>query len=322
MQSRMAHASFIHDAPWVSFYNMDDDGENFNNKLRGMEQYGIEMIHIHNEPSWLARAVRRIHPDMPIIFDAHDMNLSRGFGSTEGEIEAFQICDGYLFPSQTMMDTAIEAVPRVAKKPHGITHSMVIQAHHPPIPSLFPRIGGLVYQGGLATGGDEDYTPFDYRDWRQAVIDLTELGIPIHLFGATLEDIGEVYGRFGAVCYPQQEYMALMQALNRYDWNLVGAPIDSKAIQACMPNKLFEGIAAGIPSIVLNASEAAEFVREHQLGVVIDSLDEIPGIYHEHEKYRKIVEAKRHMFTMESQLPVLERVYKEVYERHVARKGR
>jgi hypothetical protein len=301
---------------------MDDQGESFMNKLAGIEQYGIDMIHIHNEPSWLARAVRKVYPTMPVVFDAHDMNLSRGFSSTEDEIEAFSICDGYLFPSQTMMDMAIETVPRVGKKPHGVTYSMATEATHPPL-HMRSRIGGIVYQGGVATGKpDTDEVPFDYRDWRSAALALNEMNIPFHIFGATLQDISEEYGVLGAICYPQQEYIALMMALNRYDWNLVGAPIDSKAIQSCMPNKLFEGIAAGIPCLVLNASECAELVKKHKLGIVIDSLDEIPGIYHKHEEYRKNVEAKRHLFTMETQLPTLERVYKEVWDKHVARKGR
>lgn len=38
----------------------------------------------------------------------------------------------------------------------------------------------------------------------------------------------------------------------------------------CMPNKLFEYVAAGIPVIVSNTAEQAEFVRLHDLGVVLE----------------------------------------------------
>jgi len=79
-----------------------------------------------------------------------------------------------------------------------------------------------------------------------------------------------------------------------------------------MPNKLFEYIAAGIPTIVLNAKEAGEFVEKHELGVFIKDINDIPKIYADHQKYRRIVREKRHQFTAESQAEKIVRIYDSI----------
>jgi glycosyltransferase involved in cell wall biosynthesis len=109
------------------------------------------------------------------------------------------------------------------------------------------------------------------------------------------------YSAVGAICLPTLPYLDLIKNLSRYDWGLVGFPISCDA---------FEYIAAGIPCLVYQSDEAAEFVQKNELGIVIDDINDIPGIYDQHEKFRKIVQAKKHEFTMKTQVDKILNLYK------------
>ena len=104
-----------------------------------------------------------------------------------------------------------------------------------------------------------------------------------------------------------------MQELNRYDWGLCTCAIGPcNTYNWAMPNKLFEYITAGIPVIALYMNEVGEFIKEHELGVVIESVKDIPKIYDQHEYYREKVKEKRHLFTMETQVAKIEKLYEKV----------
>jgi len=93
----------------------------------------------------------------------------------------------------------------------------------------------------------------------------------------------------GAVYISRLPYNLMLRELTRHDWGLVGCVEPCSQYDATIPNKLFEYMAAGIPIIVLNADECAEFVMQTGIGVVVNSMDDIPEIYGDNEKYRKKV---------------------------------
>jgi glycosyltransferase involved in cell wall biosynthesis len=81
-----------------------------------------------------------------------------------------------------------------------------------------------------------------------------------------------------------------------------------------MPNKLFEYVAAGIPVIACNSPEAERYVVDNGLGVSVDSIEDIPGIYDSHEEWREKVKEKREQFIMEREIDKVERIYRMVTE--------
>jgi len=87
-----------------------------------------------------------------------------------------------------------------------------------------------------------------------------------------------------------------------------------------MPNKLFEYLAAGVVPIVMNAKEPAEYVKKHDIGVVVDSIDELCYavtnnlLYH---TYLKKVMEKREQFLMDSQVPKIIKLYEKVLGRKI-----
>lgn len=308
LHQTIANWDMLNLLPVVSFYNSKTD---LALKLRMFED--IDLIHVHNEPSWLGPAAKEARPDLPLVFDAHDLNAVRYKKSDKRshdpvEREALAAADGVIFPSEGYRDFCLhefhDEFPSLTDKPCEVVYSMCNQAIMQ-LPEL-PRIPGVVYQGGVNIR-------VGYRDYRSIARGLTSAGIPFHLYGADMNHIHE-YAAAGALCMPTLGYKDLIRNLSRYDWGFVGSPVQSAQWDRAMSNKMFEYIAAGIPCLVFKAQESARFIDEHQLGLVVKRLSDIPKSYDAHEYYRRIVREKRERFTMESQVSKIEELYRAVLQ--------
>jgi hypothetical protein len=60
----------------------------------------IDIIHVHNEPSWFGYIAKEVFPDMPVIFDAHDLDAVRYGKATIDERKSIGACDAIIFPSK------------------------------------------------------------------------------------------------------------------------------------------------------------------------------------------------------------------------------
>jgi ribosomal protein S15P/S13E len=168
-----------------------------------------------------------------------------------------------------------------------------------------PRVGGIVFEGGMEVAKDS------YINFTDILGEFCKKEISAHVYpaGGSMEIIN-AYGSAGSVIMQCMSYGTLIRQLSRYDWGFVGSPRPGNPQwDIAMPNKLFEFMAAGIPVIVHHALEVAEFVIKHEVGIVVESVDEIKELYHMHELYRKTVQAKRGLFTMESQSRKIMEIY-------------
>jgi len=298
IQRDFANRGFIFAVPLTSFYA---SREHLIPKLRSFVDPDI--IHVHNEPSWLGHMAKEAHPNVPVVFDAHDLNAVRDNSVHADEVRSMNVCDAVIFPSNGYRDYCLnefkDIFTRLKDKPTEVIYSMCndFMMDLPP----FPRVGGVVYQGGTDVG-------VKYRDYRDLANDLRERNIVFYVYHADKSKMS-VYENTGAMCMPTLPYLDLLRNLSRFDWGLVGSPVRCRQWDTAMPNKMFEYIAAGIPCLVYQAEEAAEFVTSNDLGVVVKSLDEIPEIYNQHEYYREIVQQKRHELTMERQVKKILDIY-------------
>ena len=299
IQRELANRGMIYVLPLVSFY--DGSKEHYVAKLKGYS--GIDIIHVHNEPSWLGYLAKEAHPGVPVVFDAHDLNAVRDDSVDADEVRSMNVCDAVIFPSNGYRDYCLnefkDIFTTLKDKPTEVIYSMC-DDFMMNLPAL-PRVGGIVYQGGT-------YVFVNYRDYRSLADELRKRNIVFYIYHANKDETKD-YADTGAVCMPTLPYLDLLRNLSRFDWGLVGSPVKSRQWDTAMPNKMFDYIAAGIPCLVYQAEEAAEFVTRHGLGVVVESLDEIPQIYNQHEYYRKIVQQKRHELTMEGQVNKILDIY-------------
>ena len=299
-QKRFQNVEFRKIMPQASFWEMQED---LYEKIRGME--GFDLIHVHNEPSWIATVAKQARPDIPVILDCHDLNSARFGKHNEIEDAAIKTCDGFITPSYGYK----QHIKKFYKccKPVEVIYSMCNEDFYfDRQPNRVPSVPGVVYEGGITA---DDRHPHPYRDYRQLTNVLLELGIPFHIYGAN-DTWNATYQHLGAYMYPTLPYNEMLRSLSRYDWGFVGPGVPHRAFDWCMPNKLFEYLAAGIPVIVWKSDEAAEWVKERGVGVVIDDLNEIGVLADFHAGYKEKVRAMR--FTMENQIDKLINFYNQL----------
>lgn len=312
MQKRFSNPAFMSMLPSVIYY---DTPEQLADKLVNMQD--IQLIHVHNEPDWLGHICKTYRPDLPVVFDAHDLFSVRVGEAPPDEIRSFQLCDAFVYPSKAYYEHALVTHKEVGiqDKPNVVLYSysnyeMICRE---PLPS----INTLVYEGGLRTKEKEEaeevpeqYRYHEYRDYQDMFTYLSRKNVPVTVFSANA-DIYDDYVKTGAFLLPPVNYHILTQALSRFSWGIVGGPIKHKQWDTAMPNKLFEYIAAGIPVIAFNASEVEEFVTKHNVGVVVENPYKIPNVFRNVDPapYQQAVIEKRESFAMERQVDTLMQMY-------------
>ena len=285
--------------------------ETFEAKLRNLD---MNLMHVHNEPDWIVHRAKSIRPEIPLVYDCHDLEYIRTGYSTPDEDLAMKVADAYIFPSRECMDIAVAFHEIPVEKPREVVQSMCLESMF--IDGEMPRTGGIAYEGGVLAfpAGVPDPGPFAYLDYRPLAVSLTKARIPFTIYSSNNRYMYE-YLVAGAVYISKLPYNLMLRELTRHDWGFVGCVEPCGQYDATIPNKLYEYMAAGIPVIVLHADACADFVMQTGIGVVVDSMDDIPEIYGDHEKYRKQVREVRHDFTMESQIPKIKALYREVMGR-------
>jgi len=311
LQYRVANPDMENLLPICSFY-----GSLSQYKAKLESFIGVEIIHVHNEPSSLGYLAKQARPDLPMVFDAHDLNAIRYHQADEDEIRSMEAADGVIFPSvgyerickidfEPLSDVlASDVLPGTPTEViYSMNNRFTIQRRY------LPRLRGIVYEGALSADNG-------FMDYRSIISEFTSQDIPFHVYGTHMDHINQ-YIAAGAVCMPTLPYTTLLKNLSRYDWGFIGNKASHTQGDAGMPNKLFEYIAAGIPVLVYNAEEAGRYVTEHGIGIVLEDLDEIQAVYDRHIALRETVNERREQLVMETQVDKIIKLYERAMERHV-----
>ena len=279
-----------------------------------------DVFHVHNEPSWYVGCVKEVFPDKPVVLDVHDTMLVRIDPDDEehtrisvDERNNFTLADAHVFVSET--------VKEVCQREFSLSQPNIV------LPSYVPKrfisidpwkwLGGVVYEGRLdlpekIKNGPKGTEFFSYCDYTNLAKQLSEQGIMLFLYLASKSD--GVQDHYGDTASFQGGYVFndLIRKIGRHDWGLVGNIGNHPAWQAAMPNKLFEYMCAGVPPVVFNAKEAGRFVKEHDVGIVVDSAEELKDRWKEKRRCRANVFKKRSLFYMENHIGKLEDLYREL----------
>lgn len=282
----------------------------------------IDLIHVHNEPDWFGHVCKSVRPDLPVVFDAHDLFSVRLPDKKDeflDEVMSFKKCDGFVYPSVGYQDHCNNIYKKfnVDKKPNEVIYSMCNEDYVSDTHG--PRRHGIVYEGGLRIPEHEgnpsipeEYRYHDYRDFRNVFKFLTDNGIPVTAFCAN-HDGSFHHSQSGAIVTPPLPYESFMSHLGAFDWGLVGSPIPGNLQwKYAMPHKMFEYIAAGVPILAFGAEELCKFVTKHQIGIALESYEQIPEVYHQHQNFRDNLWFLQKQFTMESQIQKLVDMYEEL----------
>lgn len=281
-----------------------------------------DVFHVHNEPSWFVTAVKETC-SVPVILDVHDSYLARSTpAQADAKLEAgvahvritteernnFQLADALVFPGERFRDTV--------SSEYGLRQPAIV------IPSAVPERfyqyktldwhGGLVYEGKVNTPaeckGASEF--FRYCDYTELAEQATAMGLDFHLYaGRSGKEFRKAYEFDKCFVHEPQHFPDLLKVISRHDWGLVGNVYPTPEWDAAMPNKLFEYMAAGVPVVAMNAADCAEFIREHDIGIVVESLAELGQRWSEHREKRANVLRLRKQFSMNRYVERLEVFY-------------
>jgi len=307
MQGQIRHPSFNDVMVTSSMYN---DAMTLAAKFVAYENThgAVDIVHVHNEPSWMATCIKKAFPKKKVVLDVHDLQFIRGENGKWGidEEDALKAADAFIFPSKTYQEKMQQYLEG---KPSEVVYSMCNTEVMPKF--FYPKVEGLCYQGGITF----DNTGPDYCDYREMAKFLNGNGIPFYIYGANTMYHGYYYA-LGSICMQMFDYTPLLQQMTRQKWGYLGSQKEGNhQWDSAVPNKLFEYLAAGVIPIGSHAKEAEEYVRENDIGVVCNSLEEVaetvrnPLMY---EIFAKKIMEKRGQFTMDTQLKKIENLYKKI----------
>lgn len=262
-----------------------------------------DIIHIHNEPSWMVLVAKEVLPNIPVILDIHDAMIFRSteikHKSAEERI-TFDWADGLVFVGEKCREIINP------KQPSCVLPSYVNEQNYEF--KGWQWIGGVAYEGLVDTPDDKGF--MQYANYVDVCRGFREVGIPFHIYapGGSEEKKRKCYESICHFCTPLP-YDKLIRILGCHDWGLCGNLKKYREWNLAFPNKLFEYLAGGIPIIALNCNEIAKFVRKHKVGIAVKSIQEIKDRWGERQECQKNVFAKRFEFAMEKHIHVLEELY-------------
>lgn len=285
-----------------------------------------DVFHVHNEPSWFVCAVKEL-TDTPVILDAHDSYLTRSTVEeqlaayeagephvrvTAEERAAFQLADGVNFVSHPMKET--------------VASEFKLDCPISVLPSYVPKslyryhfkewMGGILYEGRVTIPveheGKSNGTGAYYCDYLDFAKQANAKGMNFHLYGAREDEAFKKL--YEPISYVHKGYAfnELLDQISRHDWGLVGNTVKSPQWSIALPNKMFDYLSSGVPSVCINAKAASELVAEHGFGITVNSVDELAERWAEHRECRNKLFKARSYFAMENHIHNVEELYRAV----------
>jgi hypothetical protein len=275
-----------------------------------MEESNADIIWCHNEPDLMTVLAHspNVKRDRMIIHDCHDLptlhpEYTKNEEVNEQEMISMTKSDMVFVPTQDYVDITEKKYGR--KEGVHVLYSCAPSAFFPN--ADMPRVNGMLYCGQINVPSMG--SRLAYRDVVPLFRYLTALGIASHIYYTTPNIDVTPYITAGACTYGVLKMWAAIQQYTRYDYGFVGSNVECEEIKICMPNKLFDCMAAGIPLICLNADTAGKFCIDNDIGISVNGLSALQNVpwgdVSMWERMRKNVREIRREYTMENQLKKL-----------------
>ena len=272
-----------------------------------------DIFHVHNEADWLVKVVKEASGGRPVVFDCHDLNsLSDDLSEPlQDEKDAFGYADGLVHVSY---GHKAECEKRHGNsKPAMVLPSLVNQRHVPPASMLSePNWKAICYQGGLSV--DQSITPMpetkradgatrifvQYRALHPVVRAFSSQGYNFYLFSAEMQPMEEMsYFNAGGIMVQPILYPIMLKAIRNFAFGFCGAPYPFVLMLTALPNKFFEYISQGVVPVIYNSDETAQYARQFGVGIVLNSLENLPAQLECAPEIRVNIMAQRERMVME-----------------------
>ena len=253
---------------------------------------GIDIIDYSNEPSHPAIWAREVINSMnmqdkvKLVVDLHDLDTIRqGFAPVD-ELKMINAADALIYVSLPIQERC--------NKLFNINKSTIVLYSYCNKDivtyddlKIFDR-KHLVYEGGLNPPDDEQMNrSFAYRDLYGIMKKLVEMGNETHIYCGNASAYA-TYQNTGTILHPPTIYNEMMQELTKYKYNLcIFNNEDGKKEQVnlTLANKLFEGAAAGMPTLACWCPEIEKVVDKWGIGFTFKHIEEIGDCSQLEDKY-------------------------------------
>jgi glycosyltransferase involved in cell wall biosynthesis len=285
----------------------------------------VDFLHAHNEPSYYVSVWKEI-TNKPVILDVHDSFLARSTPQEAEEIvkqgripfrvsiderNNFQLADALIFPSEPFKNLICGEFKLT--QPTLVLPSYTTKMHYEYTSGEW--LGGLAYGGKVQLEMEKEGRYYQYCNYIDLADKSKEIGLDFHLYSGRDEENKDFQNAYkNAIIHKPLTYPKFIQKLGRHDWGLVGNTNKSSEWRVAFPNKLFDYIAAGLPIVAINAPEVGQFIRQHDIGIEVDSLEELCARWREHREKRSNLIKKRYQFSMDNNIHYLEDFYKKVVQ--------
>jgi hypothetical protein len=192
----------------------------------------------------------------PYILIENDVATARGKEFPQ-EREMIENAQAVLFNSEYTRDYCEERY-RVRHSEVAYLRPLARDLEFEPMPKLEGR--NIVYAGGILPMSFRD-TEYGYRSYHQIFASLMEVGWTVHVYpSAATAGNGPEYERIGCVVHEPVPANDLYRELSQYQAGLQAYAYSGpqEYLMHCKPNKTWEYLAAGIPTLGINSGAAGE----------------------------------------------------------------
>jgi glycosyltransferase involved in cell wall biosynthesis len=179
----------------------------------------------------------------------------------------------------------------------------------------------IVYFGGLASLNGKH----SYRYYEKIFQKFVENGINVHVYPANPDITTENLGWKGCIVHETIDgYENLYSELSQYQAGFAGyndIDADPKILeypQACIPNKAFDYMMAGIPTVAYNLGYSSKYVRNW--GVCVNDIGDLPNAYYKAKTIEIDYKHWQKTFVLDNYYDELAGVYDELLKRTNPRK--
>ena len=271
--------------------------------LSAMDE-SINIVHVHHEPAWMLPIAKQM--GYKTVLDVGDLELVRTGRVVATEIKALEEADALIFSSDRFSKFIKELGITVSEKQEVIYSFSNEDEYQMPTFS----------DGGIAYGGTI-LPPWivkrkQYRNLFPVIQRILSMGKKSYIYPSTSK-YAEFYSTLDkekVIVNETSPYTQYISNLGKHHWGFVGSSFKhNRFMDNIVSHKMFDYVAAGIPVIVHNAEKSAELIKEYDIGIVVDNLEEVNERYDEWKDYSKKVLAIREKLTLESQVGKLINTY-------------
>jgi len=292
------------------------------------------VIHSHNAPDFLTiSAIEAVNGEVPVIHDCHEALTLRDTGYYASDDEekirneyprqekiANEESDGRIYVTEGVRDY-IQQRYEVDRSKDMVFYSYVCQSMVPSrLRGKFSEKDGqthIVYIGTVTS-----IVKDSHYDLREIFREIADHGIHVHMYvsiwGAKDKAYHHLAEENNLIHYHGHlDQKRLLDEIAQYDFGWAGFNSNQKNrkhLDVALPNKIFEYIACGLPVLAFPHRNMREFLNQHGVGLVFDSVDEMASQLENGrlESLKRDILKARHEFTVEKNIGKVIRYYERI----------